>query len=309
MDWGIHLPHVGRQGSRDSLLRMAKLADESGMHSGWVSDHIAWPATITSEYPYTEDGSFPGGTDMPWLDPIGTMFFVGAVTERIKLGGTVLILGYRPPMLTAKAMASLDVMTNGRALLGVGVGWMREEFEALGMPWDNRGRRADEQLDLFTAMFSAPDGTLPSYQGKYYQVPEVGFSPKPVNGRIPVWVGGDTEPAFKRTVKYGDAFHAAFQKLYEVDAAWKRIGELCDEAGRNRDSEITLSIRLYLDATGTMEPAKSIAGSPEQMADTIGQWANIGVTHILLDPVARGGIDGRLNAVERFMADVAPRVG
>jgi probable F420-dependent oxidoreductase len=304
MEWGIHLPHVGRQGGRDQLLRMARLADEAGMHSGWVSDHIAWPAHIDSEYPYTDDGHFPAGTDMPWLDPIGTMFFVAARTERLKLGTTVLILGYRPPMLTAKAFASLDVLSEGRAILGVGVGWMREEFEVLGMPWDHRGARADEQLELFEAMFTQDQ---PSYQGRYYQVPPVGFSPKPA-GRIPVWVGGDTEPAFRRTVRFGDAFHAAFQKVDEVAAAWRRIGELCDEAGRDR-GELTLSVRLYLDDTGSMEPAKSIAGSPEQMADTVGTWAEIGVDHILLDPVARGGFDGRLSAVERFMSGVASRVG
>jgi probable F420-dependent oxidoreductase len=304
MEWGIHLPHIGRQGGREPLLRMARTADELGMHSGWVSDHIAWPAEINSSYPYTDDGHFPAGNDMPWLDPIGTLFFVGAVTERLKLGATVLILGYRPPMLTAKAFASLDVMTGGRALLGVGVGWMREEFEVLGMPWDHRGARADEQLELFTAMFGQDQ---PSYQGRYYQVPTVGFSPRPAAGRLPVWVGGDTEPAFRRTVRFGDAFHAAFQKRSEVADAWARIGELCDEAGRAR-SEVTLSIRLYLDDTGSMEPAKSIAGSVEQMADVAGQWGEIGVSHILLDPVARGGFDGRLAAVERFMTDVAPRV-
>src|SRR3954471_6607289 len=304
MEWGIHLPHIGRQGGREPLLRMARTADELGMHSGWVSDHIAWPAEINSSYPYTDDGHFPAGNDMPWLDPIGTLFFVGAVTERLKLGATVLILGYRPPMLTAKAFASLDVMTGGRALLGIGVGWMREEFEALGMPWDHRGARADEQLELFSAMFSQE---MPSYQGRYYQVPEVGFSPRPAAGRLPVWVGGDTEPAFRRTVRVGDAFHAAFQKVGEVDAAWRRIGELCDEAGRDR-SEIRLSIRLYLDPAQSMTPAKSIGGSAEQMLDSIGQWQAIGVDHILLDPVAPGGLPGRRAAMEAFMTDIAPRV-
>ena len=161
MEWGIHLPHIGRQASREAVLRMARSADELGMHSGWVSDHIAWPAHIESNYPYTDDGHFPAGNDMPWLDPVGTLFFVGAVTERLKLGATVLILGYRPPMLTAKAFASLDVMTDGRALLGVGVGWMREEFEALGMPWDHRGARADEQLELFHGHVQPRHALLP----------------------------------------------------------------------------------------------------------------------------------------------------
>ena len=118
MDWGIHLPHLGRQATRQNVLDFARPADQLGFHSGWVSDHIAWPKEIASKYPYTDDGSFAPPPDMPWLDPIGTMFFVAACTENLRLGGTVLILGYRPPMLTAKAMASLDVLSGGRATVG-----------------------------------------------------------------------------------------------------------------------------------------------------------------------------------------------
>src|SRR4051812_42405705 len=145
MDFGVHLPHIGRSASGDALRRFATTLDQLGVHSGWSSDHIAWPREVASQYPYTDDGSFPGGFDMPWLDPIGTLFFVAGCTERLLLGNTVLILGYRPPLLTAKAFASLDVMSGGRALLGVGVGWMEEEFDVLQMPYDHRGARADEQ--------------------------------------------------------------------------------------------------------------------------------------------------------------------
>ena len=233
---------------------------------------------------------------MPWLDPIGTLFFVAACTERMQLGGTVLILGYRPPMLTAKAMASLDVLSGGRAILGVGVGWMKEEFDVLGMPYDHRGKRADEQLALFEQVFTEAS---PSFHGEYYDVPEIGFEPKPVNGHIPVWVGGDTEPAFRRVVRSGDAFHAAFQTVSDVDAAWRRIGELLDEAGRDRSS-VRLSVRLYLDPGEQMTASKSIGGSNAQMLDTVGAWSAIGVDHILLDPVAPGGVAGRRAAMEAF---------
>ena len=169
MDWGIHLPHLGRQATRKNLLEFAQLADQLGYHSGWVSDHVAWPKDIASRYPYTDDGSFAPPTDMPWLDPIGTMFFVAGCTERLKLAPTVLILGYRPPVLTAKAMASLDVMSEGRAILGIGVGWMREEFEVLGMPYDHRGKRADEQLEIFQRFFTEAE---PSFHGEFYDVPD-----------------------------------------------------------------------------------------------------------------------------------------
>ena len=303
MDWGIHLPHLGRQATGRALLDFARHAEELGYHSGWVSDHVAWPRHIESKYPYTDDGSFAASPDMPWLDPIGTMFFVAAGTERLRLGTTVLILGYRPPVLTAKAIASLDHLSEGRVLLGVGVGWMREEFDALGMPFDHRGKRADEQLALFQALFTDP---APSFSGEFYDVPEVGFAPKPPPGRVPIWVGGHSEAAYRRVARFGDAFHAAFQSVEEVTAGWDRVRKLVAEAGRE-PADVRLSIRLYLDPEGAMSPDKSIAGSSAQMVDTVGRWREIGVDHILLDPVAPGGLDGRRAAMERFMVDVAPQ--
>jgi len=304
MDWGIHLPHLGRQATRRNLIDFAQHAERLGFHSGWVSDHVAWPSTIHSQYPYTDDGSFAPPVDMPWVDPIGTMFFVAACTETLKLGPTVLILGYRPPVLTAKAIASLDHLSEGRVILGVGVGWMREEFEVLGMPYDHRGKRADEQLALFRTFFADP---APSFSGEFYDVPQVGFEPKPVARSVPIWVGGDSEAAFRRVARFGDAFHAAFQAIDTVAASWARVGELVSGEGRDPAS-VRLSIRLYLDPERSMPPGKSIAGSAAEMVETVGRWRDIGVDHILLDPVAPGGVAGRRAAMERFMLDVAPQV-
>jgi probable F420-dependent oxidoreductase len=295
---------MGRQASGEALVSFAQRAEALGFHSGWVSDHIAFPRDIESRYPYTADGSFPAAPTMPWLDPIGTMFFVAGCTTTLKLGSTVLILGYRPPVQTAKAIASLDVVSGGRLILGVGVGWMREEFEVLGMPYDHRGRRADEQLEVFRTLFSEEH---PSHAGEYYSFPEVGFEPKPINGRVPIWVGGNTEAAFRRTAHYGDAFHAAFEPVDDVRAGWARVQELAEGVGRDPKT-LTLSVRLYLDPEGAMPAAKSVAGSVEQMVDTIGTWQEIGVSHVLFDPVASGGVAGRAAAMERFMTDVAPLV-
>ena len=302
MEFGVHLPQLGRSATRENLTEWAIEVDRLGLHSAWVSDHIAWPREIESSYPYTEDGSFPGGFDMPWLDPLGTLIFVAALTERVRLGTTVLILGYRPPVLTAKWMSTLDVLSGGRAILGVGVGWMREEFEVLGMPYDHRGARADEQLEVFEELFTAD---TPSYDGTYYRFPEIGFSPKPPNGHIPIWVGGSSAAAFRRTARFGDGFHAAFEPIERVVEEWAAIDRACDEIGRDR-SEIELSIRLYLDPEAHMEGPKSVQGSTDQMADTVGRWREAGVDHIGLDVVAGGGASGRLDALRAFMADVAP---
>ncbi len=305
MDIGVHLPQLGRGASRQALIDFCSEAERLGVHSGWVSDHIAWPAEIHSKYPYTDDGSFPAPNDMAWLEPIGTLLFVAAVTERMKLGQTVLIMGYRPPVQTAKLMATLDVLSEGRAILGAGVGWMKEEFEVLGMPYDHRGARADEQLEIFTKLFTEE---TPSYDGTYYQFPEIRFEPKPPQGRIPVWVGGASEAAFRRTAKYGDCFHAAFEPIETVEAEWVRVQELVVEAGRAA-SEVTLSIRLYLDPTAAMKPKMSVAGSPEQMIETLSKWQGIGVDHVLVDITAPGGPSGRLEALQRFMTEVVPNIG
>jgi probable F420-dependent oxidoreductase len=305
MDIGVHLPQLGRGASRRALIDFCAEAERLGVHSGWVSDHIAWPAEIHSKYPYTDDGSFPAPNDIAWLEPLGTLLFVAGITETMKLGQTVLIMGYRPPVQTAKLMATLDVLSEGRAILGAGVGWMKEEFEVLGMPYDHRGARADEQLEIFTKLFTEE---TPSFDGTYYQFPEIRFEPKPPQGRIPVWIGGASEAAFRRTAKYGDCFHAAFEPIETVEEEWARVQELVVEHGREA-SEVTLSIRLYLDPAAAMKPKVSVAGSTEQMIETLSAWGAIGVDHVLVDITAPGGPGGRLEAMQHFMTDVVPNVG
>ena len=305
MDWGVHLPHLGRQVDRQTLMDFAQEIERLGCHSGWVSDHICWPAEIQSKYPYTDDGSFQPQTDMGWLDPISTMTFVAACTETLRLGSTVLILPYRMPVQTAKQIASLDVLSGGRAILGVGVGWMAEEAAILNMPWDQRGKRADEQLEIFRRLFTEAE---PSFDGEFYSFPKVGFEPKPIQQPLPIWVGGSSKAAARRVARYGHAFHAAFQPREEVAAEWAAVQRECEAIGRD-PADLTLSLRIYLDPAGAMPAEKALTGSKDQMLETVGKLQEIGVSHLLLDPVARGGVAGRLDAVRSFMTDVAPAVG
>jgi probable F420-dependent oxidoreductase len=302
MDFGIHLPHLGRHVDRQTLMSFAREAESLGVHSAWVSDHICWPADIASKYPYTDDGSFGPSSDMGWLDAISTLTFVAGCTEKIRLGTTVLILPYRPPVQTAKQLASLDVLSDGRLILGVGVGWMAEEADILNMPWDRRGERTDEQLEIFRRLFNDP---APSFEGEFYRFPKVGFEPKPVQKPLPVWVGGSSPAAFRRVARFGNAFHAAFQPREVVADEWAQVRRNCEEAGRD-PSELRLSLRFYLDPAEAMQPEKSIAGSRDRMLETVAGLKDIGVSHILLDPVARGGVAARLDALRQFMSDVAP---
>ena len=285
------------------MLRFCSEVERMGFAAGWVSDHVCWPSEFISQYPYSDDGSFPAPTKTGWLDPIGTLTFAAAITQTLRLGFSVLILPYRPPVATAKQLATIDVLSQGRLILGVGVGWMREEAEVLGMPWDRRGKRSDEQLEIFETLFSQPD---PSFTGEFYAFPEVGFEPKPVQNPVPVWVGGNTPAAFRRVARYGHGFHAAFEPLTVVSAQWEQVGAACEELGRSQD-EITLSLRYYLDPASAMKPEVSVGGSTEQMIEMVGNANAAGITHLVLDPVVRGGLAGRLEALEAFMTDVASK--
>lgn len=302
MDFGIHLPHLGRNTGREPLIDFAQAVEGAGYASGWVSDHVCWPAEIASRYPYSEDGSFAPTPDMGWLDPIGTQLFVAGVTTTLKLGFTVLVLPYRQPVVTAKQLATLDVLSGGRLILGCGVGWMAEEAAILGMPWDHRGARTNEQLELFECLFTE---STPHFDGRFYQLPEVGFEPKPIQSPVPVWVGGNTDAAYRRAARYGSGLHAAFEPLEVVAEAWQQVQRHTEELGRDPGT-MTLSLRVYLDTVGSMDPAKSIHGSPAQMQDQVGRWREIGVSHLVLDPVAPGGIAGRRDAAVAFAEAVMP---
>ena len=303
MKWGVHLPHLGRDVSGERVASFARAVEAANVHSVWVSDHVCWPSEIESKYPYTADGSFPADSSIGWLEPISTLLFVAGCTERVRLGTTVLILPYRAPVVTAKQLATLDVVSGGRLILGAGVGWMREEAEVLGMPWDARGARSDEQLDIFRRLFTEEEV---AFDGRYYSFPAVRFEPKPVQQPVPVWIGGASPAAFRRVARFGSGFHAAFQPRDVIREEWRAIRQATEETGRDPDA-LTLSVRLYLDPAGAMDPELSIAGGTEQMAATVAALAEIGVQHVLLDPVARGGVAARLAAIETFMADVAPQ--
>tara|TARA_B100002049_G_scaffold226974_1_gene200274 strand:+ start:959 stop:1879 length:921 start_codon:yes stop_codon:yes gene_type:complete len=303
MEFGVHLPDAGRDPSREAMITIATTAENLGYASLWSSDHIAWPdpATLSSKYPYADDNSGFPAAGSAWLDCIGTLQFVAGITERVLLGTTVLILGYRGAVQQAKSWATLDHLSNGRAIMGVGVGWMKEEFEAVGRPWDQRGSRADETLEVFEVLFE--DG-LSTYEGAWTSFRDIGFSPKPLNNHIPVWVGGHSPAAFKRTAVFGDAFHSAFGSPDLLSQQWAAVTRACEAVGRDRkELELTSLFRLNFDG-GNLDEGE-IGGSTEQVIDQIGQYADAGLSHAAFFVLGRG-TEGRLEAINRFAEEIAP---
>src|SRR5262249_12717347 len=184
--FGCHLPMFGPIATRDNVLAFARRMESLGFDSLWASDHIALPYRIDSRYPYAATGEFPLPPDANFLEPLTTLALVAGVTERVKLGTTVLVLPHRHPVLAAKCLSTLDHLSGGRVILGAGVGWMREEIELLGAaPFDRRGAWSDEAIRVMRACWREPRAR---HEGRFFRFDEIGMAPKPVRGDIPIWI-------------------------------------------------------------------------------------------------------------------------
>src|SRR5207249_11339179 len=201
MRYGFYLPTRGYTASPEGLETLVRRGESLGFASVMIADHLVFPVTIKSKYPYTVTGVFPGQGDV--LDQLSLMAFVAAKTTRLRLVTSVMIVPYRNPVLTAKALATIDVLSRGRVTLGVGVGWMREEFEALGAPdFDRRGAVTDEYLRVFKTLWTES----PAYfSGRFYRFEALNCRPQPVQKPLtPIWVGGLRQAALRRADCFGD---------------------------------------------------------------------------------------------------------
>jgi probable F420-dependent oxidoreductase len=291
MEFGVHLPHVGPFATPEAIVGVAQKAEELGYHSLWVSDHIITPRNLdASSYP---GGRYPVQPEWPFLEPVSTLMFAAAVTRRVRLGTSVLVITQRQPVVLAKQLATLDVLSGGRLIFGAGAGWLKEEFEALNVPIVDHGPRMAEYLEVIRRCWTEDD---PSFDGRYYKLADVGFYPKPVQKpHPPIWIGGAADGALRRVARYGDAWHANGppQMLAEGYAKVKRYAE---EYGRDPDS-IALTVRG--DAIGWGDPAQAI--------DQVRAYKEIGVSLMVMIFVAPSA-DAAGDLMARFMRDVAGKV-
>jgi probable F420-dependent oxidoreductase len=270
MQLGCHLPTQGPVATRDALLTFAREADASGIDSLWVSDHVIFPRTATGTYP---GGRFPHPPDKAYLEPVIALTAAAAVTTRARIGASVFILGHRHPVVMAKMLTSIDALSNGRLICGVGVGWWKEELEILGAPFHARGRHADECLKVFKALWTQDN---PAFEGEFFRFRDVGFAPKPVQRpHPPLWVGGDSAGAFRRVVTLGDGWHATSKTPVQFGEAAERLRKAADAAGRAFET-IELSLRFGL-------TDELLAQGPPAVIDTLGAYARAGCRHVMLE--------------------------
>jgi probable F420-dependent oxidoreductase len=206
MDFGIHIGTRGCLTTRENIMAMASNAEASGYAIIGVADHLIVPVHTGVRYPYTADGIWPGAPTGECFDAIATLTFLAGFTQRIRLLTSVLVVPYRPAVLTAKLLATADVLSGGRVIAGIGSGWMKEEFEALETaPFEARGAVTDEYIRAWKSLWTED---RPSIDGKHVRFRNVVFKPKPVSQpHPPIWVGGESAPALRRAAQLGDGWY------------------------------------------------------------------------------------------------------
>lgn len=225
----------------EDLAANARLAEDLGFDSLWMGEHLGFPTEFKSTYPYDKSGRPPVRNDAMIHDPLIVFAYLAAVTSRIKFATGVYILPLRNPIAVAKAVASLDQLSNGRFMFGVGIGWLKEEFEWVGMDWENRARRNNETLTLLEALFTQ---RVPAFQGKTVATADFYFEPKPVQQPHPPYIiGGNTEPAMKRACRLGDGWYGIAKELSGGLDLVRRLRELEKNYQRPKPLELTLGLQ------------------------------------------------------------------
>ena len=249
MKLGAFLPPWGPQATPDDIDRALPAVEALGYDSVWVGDHIVFPRHVSSRYPYNATGDFPFDRDQPLLEPLTLLAYMAGRTTTIRLGVSVLVLPMRNPVVTAKALGDIDVLARGRLEVGVGVGWLREEFDALGADFDARGELTDEYVTTIRRLWS--DGGTTGLAGRHHHVPALSMLPRPAH-RIPILVGGNSVAAQRRAVRVGDGWNCVRLDPERVQARVTWLRDQLIRTGREADS-FRVVLRTRVDATDELE--------------------------------------------------------
>src|SRR5258705_4279886 len=294
MEIGCHLPTQGPLATGEALTAFCRAAEARQVASLWVSDHVIFPRHEAPGYP---GGRFPHPPDRASLEPVVVLPAAAVYTQRARLGASVFILGHRHPIVMAKMLTSIDALSNGRLICGVGVGWWKEELEMLGVPFHQRGRQADEILRAFKVLWSEEN---PSLDGEFFRFRDLGFAPKPVQKpHPPIWVGGDSPGAFRRVVTLGDGWHATSKDPVQLREGLGRLEKVAAQHQRDMKT-IDISVRYSL-------PDTLIAGGPQRAIDELAGYKRLGLSHVMID-FRRDDLPKMLELLELVTGTIRPAV-
>lgn len=273
-----------------TALDICRRAEAAGFESIWGGEHVVLPDAIGSRYPYTADGKIPAEPDTPIPDPLIWLAFAAAAAPTLRLGTCILIVPQRNPLVLAKELATLDRLSGGRVELGLGVGWLKEEFEALGVAWERRGARNDEYVAAMRALWAGPHA---EFHGEFVDFAPVTCSPRPVQSRLPILVGGDTDAAIQRAVRIADGYFPGEGDAQRLGALIGRLRAAAQRADRNPDS-------IEINAMFGAQMADPVAG--------VAQLASLGVGRVMIPAfffAGPGGLDRLSEFGERVIKGIS----
>ena len=294
MQFGVCLPQYGRDVSFDDLRAVATDAEATGFHSVWASDHI-----VTPEHMHASIGPV-------FFDAFVLLSHVSALTPRVKLGTTVMVTPYRNPLVAAKLISSLDALSGGRVILGIGAGGAPDEFSALGILESQRGARTDEYLAAMIQLWTTDPS---SFQGRFVNFQDVRFAPKPAQSpHPPIWVGGRSDAALRRAARFGEAWHPTSMPLEALRERMDRLAETSAEIGRGVSPETTLHLSVaFDDGNAAPDERRMGRGAPGQVAEDLAHYRSMDIRTVVCN--FRGtSTDEVRRAMETFARHVKPRM-
>ena len=304
MEIGIQLPSAQPGANAGDIVEVARSTERLGYDAVWVFDHLFTPVGLESKYPYTKTGDYALSADDPFFDPLGVFGVVAGATERVKMGTAVLIPAYRNPVVLGKVLATIENFAPGRIVLGIGAGWMKEEFDAVGVPMKRRGARLEEYAQALRTIWS---GTPSSFDGEFYSWTEAGFLPAPTKP-IPLVFGGHGDRALERAARVGDgwAVVTAPGQGTGLEGAAGRIDLVkrhLEKEGRD-PADFLFTYQHPMWFSDAPNPKMPLTGPPEHIAESLTRLDELGVK--MIDLMVFGPANVINENAERFMNQVRP---
>jgi probable F420-dependent oxidoreductase len=313
MKFGISTLSRGSLVTRQSYLDVACAAERSGFDFLSVNDHIVVPGNLGSAYPYVQGGHWSAAEHGHCFDQLVTLAFLAGSTSRLRLLSSVMIVPYRPLIATAKMLSTIDVLSGGRLILGVGAGWMKEEFELLGASFEDRGRITDEYLEAFKVLWTEE---RPSYRGAHVNFADVIFSPKPLQKpHFPIWVGGESPAALRRAVRLGDAWYPGNNSQTKpldtparLRAALAELHRVAETTGRDPASiAVSLLVQKPFEwatqRTDDGTARRLFTGTSADMLADAAALKALGISHVAVR-IGGASIQESLERIDRFGQEV-----
>ena len=318
MAFGFGIPTRGALATPASIEAFARRGEELGFGYLAVADHVVVPRSIDSAYPYSDSGTMPGADTGECYEQLSMLGYLAGITQRARLVASVMVVPHRPAVLAAKTLATLDQLSQGRIIAGVGAGWMREEFEALGAPdFDARGQVTDEYLEVFKTLWTEES---PSFDGRYTRFSNLTFLPKPVQRpHPPIWVGGESLPALRRTVRYADVWYPIganprypLNTLERLARRMEKLRAMAEEADRDpAEIAVVYWSNWYQEGKRiVLENGERhlFTGHPDEVAGDIRALRDLGVRDLLFH-FTRDSLQSSLDSMQFFVDEVVPLSG